>query len=89
MKTEYSSERRLLEQIPHFVYFLVQLNPTIWGIWNWVEDRMYTRGPPLMLFFETVERKKNVLEGKTALEDDFLSTIYYQNRTTEFNKKTS
>ena len=37
-----------------------------------------------MLFFETAEKK---LEEKTALEEDFLSTIYYQIKTAEFHKK--
>ena len=32
-------------------------------------------------------RKKNVLEGKTVLEEDFLSTIYYKNGTAESRRK--
>ena len=36
-------------------------------------------GPPLTLFFGTAE--KNILEGKTVLEEDFLSTIYYNKGT--------
>ena len=38
-----------------------------------------------MLFFGTAE--KNVLEGKTVLEEDFLSTIYYKNETAESRRK--
>ena len=32
-------------------------------------------------------QKKTVLEGKTVLEEDFLSTIYYKNGTAEFLRK--
>ena len=44
-----------------------------------------TGGPPLTLFFWTAE--KSVLEGKTVLEEDFLSTIYYKNGTAEILRK--
>ena len=44
-----------------------------------------TGGPPLTLFFGTAE--KTVLEGKTVLEEEFLSTIYYKNGTAEFLRK--
>ena len=47
--------------------------------------KLYTGGPPLTLFFGTAE--KTVLEGKTVLEEDFLSTIYYKNGTAEFLRK--
>ena len=43
MKTEYSSECRLLEQIPQFAWFLVQLNPAIWGIVISIENRVFLR----------------------------------------------
>ena len=43
------------------------------------------RGPPLTLFFGTAE--KNRVRGKTVLEEDFLSTIYYKNGTAEFLRK--
>ena len=42
-------------------------------------------GPPLTLFFETAE--KTVLEEETALEEDFLSTIYYKNGTAKCPRK--
>ena len=47
-------------------------------------DLRSTGGPPLTLFFGTAEKK---LEEKSALEEDFLSTIYYQIKTAEFHKK--
>ena len=40
---------------------------------------------PLTLFFGTAE--KTMLEGKTVLEEDFLSTIYYKNGTAESRRK--
>ena len=50
-----------------------------------VPEKSCTGGPPLTLFFGTAE--KTVLEGKTVLEEDFLSTIYYKNGTAEFLRK--
>ena len=32
-----------IKEIPHFVGFLVHLNPTTWGIWIWNENRIFLR----------------------------------------------
>ena len=53
-------------------------------IWHF-NEKAGTGGPPLTLFFGTAE--KNHVRRKTVLEEDFLSTIYYKNGTTEFLRK--